>query len=157
MVDNVMPIRRVLDAKYGRYGMLDAPLVIAVQSNTEYPTHDYQVEHALYGLTPLGPTDPNLKPSDFFDDGFWLTRAGWRRGDCPQVITIYGLSPRTTISTAPRAWSTLEPGDPLVGLPGWIRPMTIGKDAQPGEGLDLATHFGVDADALAADPDFHSS
>ena len=157
MVDNVTPIRRVLDKKYGRYGELDAPLVIAVQSNTKIPTHDYQVKHALYGLTPLAPTDPNLKPSDFFDDGFWLTRAGWRRSNCPQVITIYELSPLTVISVAPRAWSTLEPGVRPVALPGWIRPMIMGKDAQPGEGLDVATHFGVDADGLAADPDFHSS
>ena len=44
VVDNVSGIRRVLDSKHGKYGLLDAPLVVAVLSNTQYPTRDYEIE-----------------------------------------------------------------------------------------------------------------
>jgi hypothetical protein len=43
-VDNVTGLSRVLDAKANKYGTsLDAPLTIAVLSNTDYPTRWYSV------------------------------------------------------------------------------------------------------------------
>ena len=38
-----------LDEKANRYGALDAPLAIAVLSNSEFHTEDLDVERALFG------------------------------------------------------------------------------------------------------------
>ena len=48
-VNNATGLRRALDSKANKYGSLDAPLVIAVLSNTEYPTRSYETLEALYG------------------------------------------------------------------------------------------------------------
>ena len=154
MVDNVTGLRRVLDAKSSRYGHLDLSIILAVQSNTEVPTYDYQVEQALFGVASRRPNDPDLQPHHILEEGFWRSRSGWRRRSCPQVITIYGLTPWTLHHTTPRVWSTLEPGASITPLPSWIPRIIIGEHAQPEDGTDLAAHFGLDASALAAFPDF---
>lgn len=57
IVDNLTGLTRVLDSKRGKYGPLDAPLVVAVQSNTDIPTHDYEVEQALFGVSSRRPRE----------------------------------------------------------------------------------------------------
>lgn len=154
IVDNVTGIRRVLGAKYGRYRKLDAPLVIAVQSNTEFPTDDYEVERVLFGLTDRRPFDPLVRQGRFVEDGFWLSRHGWERSDCPQVVTIYDLAPWTVPRALPRLWRTLEPEVRGPRQPEWIRKMIIGADAQPADGPDLGKYFGLEDAILGGDPDF---
>lgn len=154
IVDNVSGLRRVLDRKYGRYGVLDAPLVIAVQSNTEIPTRDYEVEHVLYGVASRRPSDPQLQSADLLKEGFWRTRSGWRRGDCPQIMSVYGLAPWVVPRTAPRLWSTLEADVEAPRQPSWLSPVTIGDEPIVEPGADLAEHFGLDAKAWCREPDF---
>lgn len=154
LVDNITGVRRVLDAKYGKYGVLDLPLVIAVQSNTEYPTRDYEVEQALYGISSRRPADPTLEPHHLIEEGFWRTKMGWRRADCPQVITVYDLAPWTVRKVAPRVWTTLEPDIAPVLQPPWLRPMVVEDQSLPGDGLDLVEFFDVPELLLTGDPDF---
>jgi hypothetical protein len=154
VVDNVTGLTRVLEHKYGRYGALDAPLVIAVQSNTLIPTKDYEVEEALYGRSNRRPTDPQLLETELFADGFWRTRPGWRRDDYPQVITVYGLAPWWVTSRTPRLWSTVEAGVNGPDQPSWLARVNLGAEAIPEDGADLAAHFGLDASHWAGDPDF---
>jgi hypothetical protein len=157
VVDNTSGILRVLDDKASKYGPLDLPLVIAVQSNTEYPTRDYEVERALYGMTTRRANDPRLSFSDVVDDGFWLSKRGWQRVTCPQVVSIYDLAPWSVARVEPRTWNTLEPGARLMTLPNWIRPITLEGEPGPGPGADLAVHFGVDRQFFESDPDFDLS
>jgi len=155
IVDNVSGIRRVLKEKHGKYGRLESPLIVAVQSNTLYPTKDYEVEQALYGLAVRRPLESAKHPSDIFQDGFWLSSGGWRNGDTPQVITVHGLSPWTVTRTQPRCWQTLEPNTITPKQPGWLAPMLVGAESLPGPASPLATHFGLDADWPGMeDPDF---
>ena len=47
--DDAGQITAALESKADRYGALDAPLVIAVPSNSAYGTDDIDFEDALYG------------------------------------------------------------------------------------------------------------
>ena len=78
VVDNLSGSRRVLDSKHGKYGVLDAPLVVAVLSNTEYPTRDYEIEQALFGISARRPAESVEYPDSMFQEGFWLTKRGWQ-------------------------------------------------------------------------------
>ena len=130
IVDNVSGVRRVLNAKYGRYGALDRPLVIAVQSNTMIPTQDYEIDQALYGITSRRPTEADR--GHFFEEGFWCTPGGWRRGDTPQVITAHGLEPWSVANIVPRLWSTLEKNIHGPLQPSWLAARQRRARATPG-------------------------
>jgi hypothetical protein len=69
IVDNLTRLTRVLDGKRGKYGPLDAPLVVAVQSNTDIPTHDYEVEQALFGVSSRRPPETAKGEGHLFAKG----------------------------------------------------------------------------------------
>lgn len=155
MVDNVTPLKRVLEVKHGRYGVLEAPLVIAVMSNTDISTKAYEVDQALYGLSNRRPTDPTWRGEDVFTDGFWRTRTGWRRSHCPQVIVARGLSPWTVVRGAPAVWTTFEPGVAAPAQPEWLARGHAEGEPHEEPGSDTAVHFDLDPEAWLADPDFY--
>lgn len=158
MVDNLSGLTRVLDAKRSKYGPLDAPLVVAVQSNTDIPTHDYEVEHALYGVSSRRPFETAKGEGHLFAPGLWIDRGGWRNVEVPQVISIYNLAPWSVHRSAPRLWNTMEPAADLPAQPDWLAPMTIGAQALPGPSASMAEHFGLPADwPMSGDPDFDLS
>src|ERR1035441_4062513 len=66
IVDNVTGIGRALEIKAAAYGPLDLPLVIAVLSNTVYPTRLYEIENALYGISSYRPTESPDHPESLF-------------------------------------------------------------------------------------------
>ena len=155
IVDNVTGLRRALDSKANKYGELDAPLVIAVLSNTEYPTRSYEMLQALYGLSALIPTRAAENPSDLVRDGHWLTNAGWRRGHTPQVILGTALWPWWILSKRPQLWQTLQPS--IVGpvQPDWLDRVDIsGPEPLVLPGTPLYALFGLPDDWLAGEPDF---
>ncbi len=155
VVDNVTPLKRVLEVKHGRYGVLEAPLVIAVMSNTDISTKAYEVDQALYGLSNRRPTDPTWRGEDVFTDGFWRTRTGWRRSHCPQVIVARGLSPWTVVRGAPAVWTTFEPGVAAPAQPEWLARGHAEGEPHEEPGSDTAVHFDLDPEAWLADPDFY--
>ena len=158
IVDNVTGIRRVLANKRGRYGTLDAPLVIAVQSHTEIPTRDYEVENALFGVSARRPTDPQRDPADLFEDGLWFGGSGWRNAAIPQVIAVCDLNPSLVTRATPRLWSTLQPDVTMPAQPPWLAPMIIGAEARPGAATTIADHFALGDDWPGMrDPDFDLS
>ncbi|WP_433344208.1 hypothetical protein [Micromonospora sp. CA-111912] len=124
-VDNVTRLTRAVDEKAKRYGKLDAPLVIAVMANTEYPTRDYQIQETLYGLSAAVPRQASKDPSDLHQDGHWLTRKGWRRGHAPQVVTTSNLKPWLVANVQPSLWTTLEPGVNIPLQPLWLAPVSV--------------------------------
>ncbi|MGY0235947.1 hypothetical protein [Longispora urticae] len=125
IVDNVTGLRKALSSKAKKYGVLDAPLVIAVMSNTDYPTDDREVEQALFGLSAWRPALAALHAARLREDGHWLTRKGWRCGHAPQVIAVQDLKPWLVNSVKPRLWSTLEPGVPLATQPTWLAQVEV--------------------------------
>jgi hypothetical protein len=132
IVDNLTGLTRVLDSKRSKYGPLDAPLVVAVQSNTDIPTHDYEVEQALFGVSSHRPPETAKGEGHLFEEGLWIGRSGWRNAEIPQVISIYDLAPWSVCRSQARCWSTLEPGIDLPPQPSWLAPMIIGAQAMPG-------------------------
>ncbi|GGS10472.1 hypothetical protein GCM10010169_63950 [Micromonospora fulviviridis] len=124
-VDNVTPLTRAVDAKANRYGKLDAPLIIAVMANTEYPTRDYDIQRILYGLSAAIPRQASKRPSELHQDGHWLTRKGWRRGHAPQVVTASNLKPWRVANVQPSLWTTLEPGVNIPLQPRWLAPVSV--------------------------------
>jgi hypothetical protein len=158
IVDNLTGLKRVLDSKRGKYGPLDAPLVVAVQSNTDIPTHDYEVEQALFGVGSRRPLELSKGQGHLFDEGLWVGRSGWRNAEIPQVISIYDLAPWTVHHCQARCWSTLETGIDLPAQPGWLAPMIIGDQAMPGPSDPMNLHFGLPADwPMLGHPDFDLS
>jgi hypothetical protein len=155
VVDNVTGIRRALDSKKNKYGQLDAPLVVAVLSNTMYPTKDYEFEQALYGVSSYRPHESPLRPDSLFQEGFWLTKAGWQHGNVPQVVTAAGLSPWTVTTIRPRLWTTLEAGVAATQQPNWLARLDLSVEARPLPSTAMGSCFGLPADWPGmAEPDF---
>jgi hypothetical protein len=157
MVDNVSGILRVLNGKSSKYGSLEAPLVIAVLSNTMIPTKDYEVEQALFGVSARRPKSAAEEPEDLFRDGHWLSRGGWRRGHCPQVIAMQELNPWNVTKASPRLWATLEPGIAVPEQPPWLTPVDVtGAEAQVCPALGLTDLFGLPTDCPGREPEWDS-
>ena len=143
--DDAGRITAALESKADRYGALDAPLVIAVLSNSAYGTDDIDFEDALYGAligrrpsAVLPPPDALLRP------GHWLSHGGWRHANAPQVIAVQDLFPWTVAKVRPRLWSTLQPGVPSPAQPGWLaRVQVIGPAPQPGPAAPMSSLFGL--------------
>ncbi|GLL05127.1 hypothetical protein GCM10017581_068740 [Dactylosporangium matsuzakiense] len=151
-VDNVTPLTRAVDEKANRYGKLDAPLVIAVMANTEYPTRDYEIQKVLYGLSALSPRLASENPSDLYQDGHWLTRKGWRRGHAPQVITACNLKPWLVTSVQPKVWGTLEPGATFPIQPSWLAAVSVDTpDPTTSLAPPINELFGLPDDWLSGD------
>jgi hypothetical protein len=155
VVDNVTGICRVLDSKKDKYGEVVAPLVIAVLSNTLYPTRDYEIEQALYGVSSFRPPESLTHPERFFQDGFWLTKTGWKYGRIPQVVSVEGLKPWTISKVQPRLWATLEPEVAGPEQPDWLARMDLTTEARPLDASSMAGCFGLDPDWPGmSEPDF---
>jgi hypothetical protein len=144
LVDNVSGVLRVLDVKANRYGSLDHPLVIAVMSNTAFPTEDYEFEQALFGRAVGRRVESIRDPSLVVEDGHWRTRQGWHRGHAPQVIAAINLTPWSITQSRPRLWTTLEAGVVVSSQPDWLSRVNIGE-SQPSveEGSSLEALFGL--------------
>lgn len=155
MVDNSTGIRRVLASKRSKYGPLNAPLLIAVQSNAEYPTADYDIEYALFGRSAYSPDQRVSGVHHLTDEGFWFHRDGWRNSHVPQVVTTADLYPWSVTKTRPKCWSTLEPGIALPSQPTWLAPMIVGMESVPGASSSISDHLGLGDDWPGMDrPDF---
>jgi len=156
VVDNVSGLLRVLKRKANRYGALDYPLVIAVMSNTDIPTKDYEVSEALYGRRNASPEEAAKQPQRrVYEDGHWLTSGGWRRGHAPQVILAQGLRPTMVTRVRPRIWATLQAGVELPEQPSWLSRIdtsTYMPEILPG--ASLSELFELPDDWLAGEPDF---
>jgi hypothetical protein len=132
-IDKHPGLTRALDSKANKYGQLDAPLVIAVLDNTEpRGARDHEIDQSLYGLAGARPGPVPPLPEDLVREGHWVTRAGWRRGHAPQVITASDFGPRAVASYHPRLWDTLEPGRARPAQPPFLARMDLsGPDPGP--------------------------
>lgn len=154
IVDNKSGILRVLQAKSSRYGELDLPLVVAVLSNTTYPTKDYEIEQALYGVSSYRPADSPAHLERLFEEGFWLTKQGWVRSRTPQVVSAAGLSPWFVVKVVPRVWQTLQPEVAIPIQPNWLARLDLATEAVPLESEPMNEVFGLPSDWPGAEPDF---
>jgi hypothetical protein len=148
-------ILSALSEKANCYGVLDAPLVIAVLSNSEFHTDDFDVERALFGawMGRPGPEPPG--PGQFVDPGHWCTSKGWRRAHVPQVIVVADLYPWTVTKAQPRLWTTLKPGTHPPTQPGWLARVDVtGAMPTPGPADSLADLFDLPADWPPEEPHF---
>lgn len=138
-------ITEALESKADRYGELDAPLVIAVLSNSPYGTDETDFEDALYGaLIGRRPTAALPPPGALLKPGHWLSQDGWRHANAPQVIAAQDLFPWTAAKVQPRLWSTLQPGVPTPAQPGWLaRVQVTGSAPQPGPAVPMSSLFGL--------------
>jgi hypothetical protein len=138
-------ITAALESKADRYGALDAPLVIAVLSNSAYGTDDMDFEDALYGaLIGRRPAAALPPPGAVLRPGHWLSQDGWRHANAPQVIAAQDLFPWTVARVRPRLWSTLQPGVTVPSQPGWLTRMHVtGPAPQPGPAAPMSSLFGL--------------
>ncbi|KAB1658164.1 hypothetical protein [Pseudoclavibacter sp. CFCC 11306] len=154
-VDNKTGLRRVLDAKSSRYGTsLPYPLVTAIFSNTDFPTRNYDISEALYGLSAL----PPASVTDHIDlnaDGHWRTKTGWRRSHNPNVIVAAGLTLHNLTSVTPTLWTTLEPSARAVADIEWADPVDVSThDLRTLGRLPALGSLGIDASWCSGVPDF---
>ena len=143
--DDASRITAALESKADRYGALDAPLVIAVLSNSVYGTDDIDFEDALYGaLIGRRPAAALPPPGALLRPGHWLSQDGWRHANAPQVIAAQDLFPWTVAEVRPRLWSTLEPGVSVPSQPGWLaRVQVTGPGPQLGPASPMRSLFGL--------------
>jgi hypothetical protein len=143
--DDAARVTAALESKADRYGELDAPLVIAVLSNSPYGTDGTDFEDALYGaLIGRRPAAVPPSPAAILRPGHWLSWDGWRHANAPQVITAADLFPWTVARVRPRLWSTLQPGVPAPAQPGWLaRVQVTGPAPQPGPSAPMSSLFGL--------------
>jgi len=94
-------ILAALDEKANKYGPLEAPLVIAVLSNTQFRTEDIDVERVLFGALTGRPSPQHPEAHQMLEPGHWCTGKGWRRPHAPQVITVHDLYPWTISQAQP--------------------------------------------------------
>jgi hypothetical protein len=134
-----------LSTKADGYGPLDAPLVIAVLSNSEFGTEDYEFETALYGaLIGRRPAAEAAPPDALHVPGHWYCETGWRHANSPQVIAALGLFPWTVAKVRPRLWNTLEPGILPPTQPAWLTPVHVtGPAPQLGPADSMSSLFGL--------------
>ena len=132
-VDKHTGLMRSLDSKANRYGTPEAPLVIAVLDNRcPVPTHGYDIEHALYGLSGWRPAQSAANLAEMHTEGHWLTKAGWRRGHAPQTISAINLHPWNITREHPWLWETLEPGHASPPQPAFFARVDLSRpDPQP--------------------------
>jgi hypothetical protein len=132
-IDKHTGLSRALDSKVNKYGQLDAPLVIAVLDNTEpRGARDYEIGQSLYGLAAGRPGPAPPRPEDLAREGHWVTKAGWRRGHAPQVITASDFNVYNVTGYHPRLWETLEPGRARPAQPPFLARMALtGSDPVP--------------------------
>jgi len=119
-------ILSVLDKKTKKYGSLNAPLVIAVLSNTMFRTEDVDVERALFG-TLIGYRPHSQPPGtdQLLAPGYWCTSEGWRRKRVPQVIAAHSLYPWTVTEVQPRLWTMPQADVIAPAQPGWLARMDV--------------------------------
>lgn len=154
-VDNVTGLLRVLDSKRSKYGTLDAPLIIALQSNTHIPTKEYEVEEALFGRATRRSPERADHLEELGKDGFWLTKRGWTNGHVPQIVVVRGLSPWNVVRANPEIWETFEPGVVGPTQPPWPARIEFGADARACPPVEsLSDHLGLDPNWPGDDPDF---
>ncbi|TXN29778.1 hypothetical protein [Lacisediminihabitans profunda] len=156
-VDNTTGLGRALDSKANKYGtQLPHPLVTAVLSNTEFPTRDYDVSAALYGLSASPPASVE-DPADLHTDGHWRTKNGWRRSHNPNVIVAAGLTLHNLASVTPALWTTLDPSAAIVADIVWADPVNVcGRDPQSLGRPPAFDALGIDASWCSGRPDFDS-
>lgn len=121
---------------------------------TEFPTGNYDVSSALYGLTALPPASVT-DSADLQSDGHWRTKNGWRRSHNPNVIVAAGLKLHTLASVTPTLWSTLEPAATVVGDIRWADPVSVSThDPQPAGRIPAVGALGVGPAWCSGVPDF---
>lgn len=151
-VDNETGLRRVLDRKARSYGSdLPHPLVIAVLSNTDFPTYPHDIEPVLYGrpLPRVGEYSAVSQP------GHWRTSDGWRRSHNPTVLSASGLNLYSLARVAPLRWDTMEPDTELVEALPWANDAALGQDEGDMEARDAAlVSLGIDRSWCAETPVF---
>jgi hypothetical protein len=145
-----------LNEKANHYGSLEAPLVIAVLSNSEFHAEDLDVERALFGaLIACRPSAEPPGPGQLLEPGHWCTGKGWRRAHVPQVIAVADLYPWTVTKAQPRLWTTLEPGTQPPTQPSWLARIDVtGAMPTPGPADSLADLFDLPADWPPEEPHF---
>ena len=151
-------ILAVLNEKTNKYGPLDAPLVVAVLSNTQFRTEDIDVERALFGtLIGYRPCPQPPQARHLLEPGHWCSSEGWRRARVPQVITAHGLYPWTVSETPPRLWTTLQAGVTAPAQPSWLARMELAGPMPTAAPADsLARLFGLPPAWSAREPRFVS-
>jgi hypothetical protein len=154
-VDNTTGLRRALDSKANKYGTrLPYPLVTAALSNTEFPTHDYDVSAVLYGLSALPPASV-VDPADLHTNGHWRNTNGWRRSHNPNVIVAASLNLHNLASVTPTLWTTLDPTATIVADISWADPVSVSAhDPQPLGRPPALDALGIDAAWCSGVPDF---
>jgi hypothetical protein len=153
-IDKHTGLIRALDSKANKYGQLDAPLVIAVLDNTEpRGARDYEIDQSVYGLAAARPGPVPPRAEDLVREGHWVTKAGWRRGHAPQVITASNLNAWNVAGYHPRLWETLEPGRACPAQPPFLARMDLtGPDPGPLPAGD--NPFGLPDGWPRPDPEF---
>lgn len=119
-------ILSVLEKKTKKYGFLDAPLVIAVLSNTMFQTEDVDVERALFGaLIGYRPCPQPPRSAQLLAPGYWCTIRGWRRQRVPQVIAAHSLYPWTVTKVQPCLWTMPQADITAPAQPSWLAEMDV--------------------------------
>jgi hypothetical protein len=113
VVDSETPLRSALSEKGKRYGNLEHPYIVAIQT-TDGWTDDHAVTNVLYGTDVLqvstGAEGTLTAESDRKRDGYWSGPRGWEHRNVSGVlIATNELAPWTVGTYAPTLWEHPDP------------------------------------------------
>lgn len=151
VADDAARIVLALKSKSSRYGIPDAPLVIAVLCNTSPGIVDSDdLEEALYGSLIGRRTWADEPPTarSVHRPGLWCSSGGeFTHSHIPQVISAQNVPFLGIPVCQPRLWTTLEPGVPQPVQPAWLAHVTISPSGpRTAPGTSTAAVLGLPED-----------
>ncbi|MFF2389138.1 hypothetical protein [Agromyces sp. NPDC058104] len=119
-LDDASELRRTIRSKGKAYGVLDAPLVIAVMVGT--PFHDeVDTISALYGTwkVQFDINSPDDARSVRGRDGYWGSPDEWRHTHVSGVLLAHAVAPWRVADEVPELWAHPRATQQVSSLPVW--------------------------------------
>jgi len=119
-LDDASELRQTIRSKGNAYGVLDAPLLIAVMVGT--PFHDQEdAISALYGTWQIEFTlnNPNDARSVRARDGYWGSPGDWKHTHVSGVLIAHSIAPWRVTQEVPELWHHPHAADEVSALSIW--------------------------------------
>lgn len=119
-LDDASELRQTIRSKGSAYGVLDAPLLIAVMIGTPFHDEDDSIS-ALYGSWQIqfNPNYPDDARSVRARDGYWGSPGDWKHTHVSGVLIAHGVTPWRVTQEVPELWHHPLAANEVTALPIW--------------------------------------
>ncbi len=146
-LDDASELRQTIRSKGNAYGVLDAPLLIAVMVGTPFHDEDDAIS-ALYGTWRIqfSPNRPDDARSVRARDGYWGSPGDWKHAHVSGVLLAHALAPWRVTQEIPKLWHHPHAAHQVTALPVWRSvKLTDGRIRHTDPGADLSGFYSLPA------------